>query len=125
VAFGRLTGDRLIERFGRETVVRTGALLAATGLGTGLIAGTVPAALAGWTLLGLGQSMIVPSIYFAAGVEGPRTLAAVATTGNIGLMAGPALIGAIASVSSLPLALVGPVVLVLILAVSAVLGQRS
>ncbi|MEU6324963.1 MFS transporter [Streptomyces sp. NPDC047009] len=58
MAAGRLFGDRLITRFGPTTVVRAGAALAAAGLLTGLAIGTVPAALAGWTLLGLGLSTL-------------------------------------------------------------------
>ncbi|MGW9033056.1 MFS transporter, partial [Streptomyces sp. NPDC055722] len=93
MATGRLVGDRLIARFGAAIVVGIGAAIAAVGLITGLIVGSTPAALAGWTMLGLGLSTAVPSLITAAGRGGPLAVGAVATTGYLGLLAGPAAIG--------------------------------
>jgi hypothetical protein len=86
-------------------VVRVGALLAATGLATGVLADSVPAALAGWAVFGLGLSGTVPSLITAAGSHGPRAVATVSVTGYLGLLAGPGLIGALASITTLPTAL--------------------
>ncbi|MEU4098044.1 MFS transporter [Streptomyces sp. NPDC026673] len=109
MATGRLAGDRLTTRYGAPALVRTGALLATAGLGTGLLVGTPWAALMGWACLGLGLSTTVPALITAAGRHGPRAVAAVTTTGYVGLLAGPAAIGALASLTgSLPVALALP-----------------
>nr|WP_024126237.1 MFS transporter [Streptomyces sp. FR1]AHE38856.1 Putative major facilitator transporter [Streptomyces sp. FR1] len=119
MATGRLFGDRLTTRYGATTVVRGGAALAAAGLGAGLAIGTVPAALLGWTALGLGLSTAVPSLISAAGRGGPRAVAAVAATGYLGLLTGPAAIGALASLTSVPTALALPVLLAAAVALAA------
>ncbi|MET9777970.1 MFS transporter [Streptomyces sp. NPDC006367] len=119
MAAGRLLGDRVTARFGAVAVVRAGALLASAGLGAGLIADSAPAALAGWMALGLGLSTAVPSLISAAGRGGPRAVGTVAATGYIGLLAGPAAIGGLASFLTLPAALVLPVALAAVVAVTA------
>lgn len=116
MATGRLVGDRLTAHFGAATVVRTGAVLAAAGLTAGLALATVPAALAGWAALGLGLSVTIPSLITAAGPGGPRAVATVAVTGYVGLLAGPALIGALATVTTLPHALLLPALLAAVVA---------
>ncbi|MGW3308188.1 MFS transporter [Streptomyces sp. NPDC001073] len=118
MATGRLLGDRLTSRYGAPAVVRTGAVVAAAGLGMSLAVGTVPAALAGWAALGLGLSITVPSLITSAGRGGPRAVGTVAAVGYVGLVAGPAGIGALASLTSLPFALVLPAVLAAVVAVT-------
>ncbi|WP_414170787.1 MFS transporter [Streptoverticillium reticulum] len=108
MAAGRLAGDRLTQAFSAPTIVRAGALLAAAGLTAGVLAATVPLALAGWAALGLGLSITVPCLITAAGLGGPRAVATVAVIGYLGLLAGPALIGAMASLTTLPTALLLP-----------------
>ncbi|MGW1290912.1 MFS transporter, partial [Streptomyces sp. NPDC002586] len=116
MAAGRLLGDRLVARFGPVTVVRTGGALAAVGLGAGTAAGSVPMALAGWAALGLGLSIAVPSLITAAGRGGPRAVGTVAATGYLGLLAGPAVIGLLASLVTVPVALSLPVLLAAVVA---------
>ena len=116
---GRLFGDRLNAHFGPTAVARAGAALAATGLGGGLLINSAPAALIGWMALGLGLSTAVPSLISAAGRGGPRAVGAVAATGYLGLLMGPAAIGALASFTSLPVALALPVLLAAVVALSA------
>ncbi|MCT9105242.1 MFS transporter [Streptomyces mirabilis] len=111
MAAGRLAGDRLTSRYGAPVLVRVGATLAAAGLGVALITGSTPAALLGWMALGAGLSTAMPSLITAAGRGGPRAVGTVAATGYLGLLAGPAAIGAIASFTSLTTALALPVVL--------------
>ncbi|MFI6012488.1 MFS transporter [Streptomyces sp. NPDC051243] len=111
MAAGRLAGDRLTTRFGTPAVVRTGAALAALGLTAGLAGSTIASALAGWAAFGLGLSVTIPSLVTASGAGGPRAVATVAVTGYVGLLAGPALIGAIAALTSLPIALLLPALL--------------
>ncbi|MEU5200400.1 MFS transporter [Streptomyces scabiei] len=116
---GRLFGDRLNAHFGPTAVARAGAALAATGLGASLLVNSAPAALIGWMALGLGLSTAVPSLISAAGRGGPRAVGAVAATGYLGLLLGPAAIGALASLTSLPVALGLPVLLAAVVALSA------
>lgn len=111
MALGRLTGDRLTAAFGAPRVVRAGAILAAAGLTTGVVTSSTTLALAGWSAFGLGLSITVPSLITAAGAGGPRAVATVAVTGYLGLLAGPALIGALASITTLPTALLLPALL--------------
>lgn len=111
MACGRLCGDRATARFGAPKVVRAGAVLASAGLLAGLVSNAVPLALTGWALFGLGLAVVVPSLFSAAGTGGPRAVAAVAVTGYLGLLAGPALIGALATVTTLPVALMLPALL--------------
>jgi hypothetical protein len=108
---GRLMGDKLTAAVGAPTVVRAGALLAAAGLATGASAASVPLALAGWAVFGLGLSTTIPSLITAAGAGGPTAVATVSVTGYLGLLAGPALIGALASATSLSTALLLPALL--------------
>ncbi|WP_219822900.1 MFS transporter [Nocardia nova] len=111
MAAGRLVGDRLTARFGAPKVVRAGAILASAGLLTGVSVNDVPFALAGWAVFGLGLAVTIPSLFSTAGTGGPRAVAAVAVAGYLGLLAGPALIGAVATVTTLPVALVLPALL--------------
>ncbi|MEU9246612.1 MFS transporter [Streptomyces sp. NPDC048385] len=111
MAIGRLTGDRLTAAFGAPSVVRAGAILAAAGLTIGVVTASTPLALAGWAVFGLGLSITVPCLISAAGVGGPRAVATVAVTGYLGLLAGPALIGALATVTTLSTALLLPALL--------------
>ncbi|MFF3372060.1 MFS transporter [Streptomyces sp. NPDC002680] len=108
---GRLMGDEFTAAVGAPTVVRAGALLAAAGLATGASADSVPLALAGWAVFGLGLSTTIPSLITAAGAGGPTAVATVSVTGYLGLLAGPALIGALASATSLSTALLLPALL--------------
>ncbi|MBF6101741.1 MFS transporter [Nocardia cyriacigeorgica] len=111
MAAGRLVGDRLTTHFGASKVVRVGAMLAAAGLLAGVLSAEIVVALAGWALFGLGLSVIVPSLFSAAGSGGPRSVATVAVIGYVGLLAGPAAIGVLATATSLPLALLLPAAL--------------
>jgi MFS family permease len=118
---GRIAGDRLTLRFGAPALVRGGALIAAIGLGTALIAAVPGAALVGFACLGAGLSTVVPQVFRAAaetGESGP-SIAAVSTMGYTGFLAGPPLIGGLAELTSLPTALALLPVLALMMAVFA------
>lgn len=122
MAAGRLLGDRLTTRYGAPAVVRAGGALAAAGLGCALAVGTAPAALLGWLALGAGLSTAMPSLITAAGRGGPRTVGTVTAAGYLGLLAGPAAIGALAALTSLPVALT---VIVGMAAAVALLSSRA
>jgi predicted MFS family arabinose efflux permease len=105
MSVGRLTGDRVVHRFGPVPTVRWGALVAAAGY---FVAVLVPGgALAGFALVGIGVSNVVPLMFSAAGrIANPAvSLPAITTMGYAGLLAGPALIGFVGHVTSLPVAL--------------------
>jgi MFS family permease len=115
---GRLSADRMVQRLGAILVVRCGAALAAAGLVLIVVSGHLAWTLAGWALLGLGLSGIVPQIFSAAGnlPSGRQgaNLARVVGCGYLGFLAGPAVIGWVAQVSSVTQALIVPLALVVI-----------
>ncbi|OZY84708.1 MFS transporter [Cellvibrio mixtus] len=105
MTIGRFTGDKIVNALGGTRVVLWGGLCAATGF---LLVVFVPhsaAAFIGFTLVGVGASNIVPVLFTAAGNQDsmPMGLAisAVVSMGYAGLLAGPAVIGFIAELSSL------------------------
>ncbi len=104
---GRLTGDRVVARLGRLPTVVAGAALAAAGLAlAALWPALVPAAL-GFAAVGAGLSNVVPALFSESArhaTSPARGIAAVATAGYSGLLAGPPLVGAIASLSDLRIA---------------------
>jgi hypothetical protein len=83
--------------------------LAATGLAVALLVGTPVAAIVGCGMVGLGIANAIPILFSRAGnlsgiAPGPA-LAAVATTGYLGFLTGPPLIGLVAELSTLRLGL--------------------
>ncbi|MFC5849104.1 MFS transporter [Deinococcus petrolearius] len=125
MTLGRLSGNHLTARFGAARLGRLGALLAALGLGVALAVPVVGVAIAGFTLMGLGLSILAPLAFSAVGRVAPghvaAALALVAAVFHAGFLAGPLLIGALAHVSSLRLALLA--VLLLALVAAALAGQ--
>jgi len=114
---GRFLGDRLAGRFGAVRLVRGCGLVAAAGLAGGLLSRRPLGALAGFAVLGAGLSCVVPQVFSAGGRADPvrpaRGLARVVGIGYLGLVGGPAVIGACASVVGLPIAFGIPVLLAL------------
>ena len=109
MSLGRLTGDMLINRFGRVALVRAGSIVGAVGLGTSLMIASPAAALAGFALTGAGCAVIVPIAFAAAGrmhdLPPGTGLTAVTTLGYFGLFAGPPSIGFLADAAGLRTAL--------------------
>ncbi|MES2743302.1 MAG: MFS transporter [Pseudomonadota bacterium] len=104
MVLGRLVGDRVVRRFGGPRVVAGGALLAALGLGLAIVLPHSATIMAGFALVGLGLSNVVPAVFSASGRLGNTTaggIATVASAGYAGMLAGPPLIGAVAVASSL------------------------
>lgn len=119
----RLVADRVVDRVGRVRYVRAAGVLAAAGLGLALLGPGVAAGVVGFGLVGLALAGVVPTLFSAAadGRDNPAgAIAVVSTIGYLGFLAGPALIGGIAVVSSLRFAVAALVVLAL--AVSAGAG---
>jgi hypothetical protein len=117
VTLGRLVGDWLVSRFGAVRVFRAGAVVAGVGFGGALLVDASAAGLVGLGLPGAGIAIAQPLAIGAGGNvpgETPATAAArVSTLGYLGSFVGPALVGGLASLSSLPLALGLPALLVL------------
>ena len=109
LALGRLGADRLVARHGRARFTRAAASVAALGAGTVVVSGSAVVALIGWAVVGAGVAGIAPTLLGAApGASVGPSSAAIATVSAIGYggsFAGPPLIGALASLTSLPAAL--------------------
>ncbi|MFF4319117.1 MFS transporter [Streptomyces sp. NPDC001568] len=120
---GRLVTDRLAARVGPAAVMRYGCALAAVGLALAVAAPGVGPALVGWTLFGAGLAGSVPQLFSAAGHAEPdragSNVARVAGLGYLGMLAGPAVIGPLAHLVSLDLALLLPVLLCAVAALAA------
>jgi predicted MFS family arabinose efflux permease len=106
---GRFIGDRLVRRFGAETVLILGGLSAAAGFLLAVLGPTAFGALAGFALVGAGASNIVPVLFSAAGrqtaMPSGMAIAAVSSLGYAGILIGPAFLGFVANASSLSVAL--------------------
>jgi hypothetical protein len=106
MAIGRLSGDRAVRAVGPALVLRASGALAAAGLSGALLAGNTGAAILGCGLVGLGVANAVPILFSRAGrepgVDAAAGLAAVASTGYLGFLAGPPLIGLVAELVGLP-----------------------
>jgi MFS family permease len=113
MTIGRLTGDRVVDRFGRRRVARAGGALAAVGMGLALALPSVPAVLAGFALAGLGVATLIPAVYQAAdelpGLPHGVGLAVINWLLRIGFLVSPPLIGALADATSLRVALLSVV----------------
>lgn len=108
-AIGRLTGDKVIARMGTDRTLISGSLLAAIGVGAGMIINQPWVIIAGYTLMGLGLAVVVPVTYRRAnqipGIPPAQAVATVASIGFTGFLLGPLLIGAIADFASLRVAI--------------------
>ncbi|MFD4690360.1 MFS transporter [Streptomyces sp. NBC_00683] len=97
MTIGRLLADRVSARFGPVAILRYGSGLAAAGLVLAALSPTIPPALIGWTLFGIGLSGTIPQLFSAAGHIDPAAagtnVSRVAGLGYIGILAGPAVIG--------------------------------
>jgi fucose permease len=105
----RFVGDRLVARVGPERLALGGAILAAAGM---LLAVSVPSGwvgILGFAIFGLGAGNIVPIAFSAAGrlpgASAGTAIAALATMGACGTLAGPASIGFVSDAVGLPVAL--------------------
>ena len=97
----RVFADGWRARWGDGRVVLLGSAVAGAGLAAALVSGGVAPALAGFACMGLGIAAVTPCVYAAAARQGSDALTLVAAMGTTGLLAGPPLIGFVASASSL------------------------
>lgn len=112
----RLVGDRIVARFDRIFVIRWGSAISGVGYLVALLSDNIPQSLVGWGLAGVGVSAVIPQFFALAGNVGNQThqgrnMAKVVGMVYVGIMAGPALIGALTNWLSLQYALLAGVVL--------------
>ena len=123
MTIGRLNGDRVVNAMGRYQVLLLGSLCAAIGLALAITIDSAIASLIGFMLVGVGASNVVPILFSAAGnqrvMPANLAIASVTTVGYAGILAGPAVIGLIAQISSLTFALACVATLLLIVTASA------
>ncbi|MBO9563644.1 MAG: MFS transporter [Niastella sp.] len=105
MTLGRFTGDRLANRLGVKTLLRSCGVLMFSGL---LLAALFPYTLFGWfcfVLVGFGVSCIVPMTFSMAGkvkgMSGGPAIAAVSTVGYFGFLVVPPAVGFIAEALNL------------------------
>ena len=105
MAFGRLTGDVVVKRLGQRRVLLWGGLVVTAGFALVLVLPVVWVASCGFVLIGLGAANLVPILFSAAGRQNAMppalAVAAMTTLGYAGILVGPAVIGFVASWTSL------------------------
>lgn len=109
MALSRFAGDALRTRHSERALLRVGATLAAVAMTVVLLTAVPWIALVGFALVGAGLAPVAPILFNAAtrvpGVTRAAAIASVTSIGYSGFMIGPPLIGSIATMASLPLAL--------------------
>ncbi len=110
MTIGRVLGDSGRARFGDRKLMVSCSLVSTAGITVSLLATNPYLVIAGFFLVGIGLSVIVPIAYSIAGNNselGPGVgLAMVTTVGYTGFLFGPPVIGFIADVSGLRIGLI-------------------
>ncbi|MGY3239554.1 putative MFS family arabinose efflux permease [Bradyrhizobium sp. USDA 4472] len=105
---GRLGGDVVVARVGDRATLVGGSLLAVAGLAVLLLAPGAGIAIAGFLLIGLGASNLVPVLFRRAARQTAMptglAVASITTAGYAGVLVGPAGIGFVAHAVGLPMA---------------------
>ena len=118
----RLAGNRLLDRFTAHRLLPVLAALATALFGLGLAVQEVAVVLLGFAALGAGLGAVIPVIFSAAGrvpgINAGTAVALVSACGWVGLVCGPVVIGQLAQLTSLRLALILVPVLTALIAVS-------
>jgi MFS family permease len=125
----RFAGDRLITRWGAVRVLRSTNIVAALALAAVLWHSDIALVMTAFALVGLAMATVAPLVFRAAAQRarsGPgQGIAAMATMGYGGFLAGPPIVGWIAQATSLRTALALLVVLGAIIAMLAHHLRRS
>ncbi|GIH97611.1 MFS transporter [Planobispora siamensis] len=113
MTLGRLSGDRVVDRFGQRMVARAGGVLAAGGMGAALAVPSVATTLAGFALAGLGFATVVPAAMHAAdelpGLPSGTGLSIVSWLLRGGFLLSPLLVGFVADLAGLRVGLLSAV----------------
>jgi len=118
-ALTRFFGDAIRVRFPERLILLVGPMLAAVAMAVVLVIAKPWVAFVGFALVGAGLATIVPILYTAAtrvpGVSRPAAIASVSSIGYLGFMVGPPIVGGIAHLTTLTMAMVTLIVATLIL----------
>jgi MFS family permease len=105
----RLLGNRVMNRFPVHVALPVLAVLGAAGLAVGLVINRPASVLVGLMCLGAGLALVIPIVFSACGhvrnVHPGTAVATVSAVGWSGFVLGPPLIGGIATLTSLRIAL--------------------
>jgi fucose permease len=104
MAGGRLSGDAVVRWTGPVRAVRGCGVLATAGCLVVAVAPSDWVAIAGFILIGLGVSVVVPLVFAAAGHSGPSPAMGVAGAATVSYGAGlaaPSVMGGVADIASL------------------------
>ena len=111
MAGGRFLGDYVRKYYQPILLVRYGILIGAGGL---LVAANLPftvGIISGFSLTGIGFSIIIPLLFVLSAMKNPDNptigISGIATSGVIGFLIGPAVIGMVGEVFSLSVAFNG------------------
>jgi MFS family permease len=97
-AGGRLSGTWLLTRFGQRAVLVSGGLATCAGMLCAGLAPSIPIAVVGFALAGLGVANAFPAAMSRVGVlAGPHGVAIASTLGYGGFLLGPPVIGFLAA----------------------------
>lgn len=130
MTLGRLTGDRVVDRFGQRRVARVGGALVALGMGLAVAVPSLGTTLVGFALAGLGAATLVPAVMHTAdelpGLPHGVGLTIVSWLLRVGFLVSPTLVGLVADAAGLRVALLGVVGAgVLVVVVGRVLVARA
>ena len=127
----RLLGDPIRARLGAARTLLLAGSFATGGyvlvLASPVFGGFI-AACAGWACTGIGLATVVPVVFSAVGASGGavgKALSMVTIFGSAGLLIGPAVIGHLAELAGLPVALIVPGCLALLVAAAGPAAVRA
>ena len=105
ITLGRVTGDKLVDRYGLRTLLTYSGLLIGAGLLTATFLPYPLTAGLGFILTGFGVSCVIPMVFGIAGrspgMSSGSAIAAVSTVGYLGFLIIPPLVGTVAQVAGL------------------------
>ncbi|MEN3536982.1 MFS transporter [Microbispora sp. ZYX-F-249] len=111
----RVGGDLAVRRWGPAAIVRAGGAVATLGFVAIVAAPSVPLAIAGFALTGIGLSVVAPQSFSAAGRLDPAgtgvAIARVNMFNYVGFIVGAALVGGVADAAGFRVAFAAPLVL--------------
>jgi MFS family permease len=102
---GRFIGDKLVQKYGRRSVLQASGLLISAGLFLAVFCPYIIPSTIAFMMVGLGVSTVIPMVYSIAGkstsVPASLALTVVTSVSFLGFLTGPPVIGYIAEQSSL------------------------
>jgi MFS family permease len=105
VTTGRFAGDHLVNRKGIKMVMKYSGVLIVSGFALAIALPYIIPTIAGYALVGLGVSCMVPLVFSVAGksksMSGGPAIAAVSTVGYLGFLLVPPLVGFVAQAANL------------------------